>query len=377
VVCPYPGSRHKHEKPMNLSGLRQLRSHWGDVIAGLKYLRGLYPQPAPHIRYIDLWRICNLGKLLPTFLLYRRSEPIPNGQLPSDVAGVYKVAIGLIHAAQQLAFTGLFQGIEKIDEQLDHDQLYAFVEENNLFIGAREVCAGPEALVREVVNVLKDTPAALDPAQKIQRLIGNEEIFLEFADCWMNSLVLSYLYSLITESLYSRVCKVLWPGSRSEELFSPEESQLALLADVDPTVARGILSGIIDFALSDPQGGGRLNEAAAQMSDLFNGGTPSPEVAGLLERQRMTGMADDIARYLQLEKISFGLSRTLKQQCLKALGLEDSLHLNAMARDFFPPDSKMRSLLHVMLGIEVLPNLQVQSRGKVVMSLTEDSPWSW
>jgi hypothetical protein len=129
AVCQYAGSRYKHEKPMNVSGLRQMRGHWDEVIAGLKYLRALYPQPAAHIRYVDLWRLCNLGESLTAFLLYRRREPVPNGQLPSQVAGIYKIVIGLISAARQLAFTSLFQSAEKIAEPLDHDQLYAFVEE--------------------------------------------------------------------------------------------------------------------------------------------------------------------------------------------------------------------------------------------------------
>jgi hypothetical protein len=83
-----------------------------------------------------------------------------------------------------------------------------------------------------------------------------------------------------------------------------------------------------------------------------------------------------LARYLQLEKVGFDLSSALKQKCLQALGLEGSLHLNAVARDFSPPDPQMRSLLGVVFGVSILPGLQVYSKGRTVMSLRESSPWS-
>jgi hypothetical protein len=377
AVCPYAGSRHKHEKPMNVSGLRQMRSHWSDVIAGLEYLRGLYPQPAAHIRYIDLWRLCNLGEFLTPFLLYRRGDPVPNGQLPAHVADIYKIVIGLITATRQLAFASLLRGAEKIDEPLEYETLLAFVEENKLFIGPREVCAGPEPLIREIVDVLKEKPAAFDPAQKGKLLIGNEEEYLAFSYCRMNSLVLSYLYSIITQSLYARIHRAVSDG-RSEEFFPAADPQLALLAGVDKNMAQLILNGIIDVAVSDDPQGGRLNAAAKQMSEALKEGNPSPAIADLLGRHaQASGLADDVARYLHLEKVSHSLSQTLKKQCLTALGLEGSLHLDAISRDFFPPDTSMRSLLGVMFGIHVLPSLQVQARGRTVMSLTEDSPWSW
>lgn len=377
AVCPYAGSRYKHEKPMNVSGLRQMRSHWGDVIAGLEYIRGLYPQPTSHIRYIDLWRLCNLGEFLTPFLLYRRDNPVPNGQLPPHVADIYKIVIGLITATRQLAFASLLRGAEKIDEPLDYATLLAFVEENKLFIGPTEVCAGPEPLIREIVDVLKERPAAFDPAYKEKLLLEDEHEFLAFSYCRMNGLVLSYIYSMITESLYARIHRAVSEG-QSEEFFSPADPQLALLAGVDKNMAQFILNGIIDVAVSDYPQGGRLNEAAKQLSESLKEGQPSPAIADLLGRHAQTaGLADDVARYLHLEKVGHSLSQTLKRQCLKALGLEGSLHLDAVTREFFPPDPNMRSLLGVMFGIHVLPNLQVQSRGRTVMSLTEDAPWSW
>src|SRR4028119_96435 len=364
AVCPYPGSRYKHEKPMNVSGLRQLRGHWGDLIEGLKYLRGVYPQSTPHIRYIDLWRICVLGESLPAFLIYRRQEPVPNGQVPTPVAGIYKVVIGLIHAAQQLAFTSLSRGAEKIDEELDHDHLYSFVEDKKLFIGPTEVCAGPEPLIRKVINALKDKTATLDPAQTARLCVGDERAFLEFSYCRMNSVVLSYLYSIVTESLYARVRRAAGPGGQSEEPSSPAEAQLALFAGLEKRMAQAILNGIIEVAISDPSGDGRLKDAARQMSELFNDGSPSPKVVSMLgERAQDSGVTEDIARYLHLEKIGAGVSQILKLRCLGALGLEDS----PMSRDFSPPELKMRSLLSVMFGIQILPSLQVQSKGATVM----------
>ncbi len=376
-VCLYPGSRYKHEKPMNVSGLRQLRSHWGDVLAGLKYILAVSPQPTSHTRYIDLWRVCHLGSSLPVFLVYRRKDPVPNGQLPSQVAGIYKVVIGLVHAAEQLAFTSIVQGPAKINERLDHDQLYAFVEENKLFIGPTEVCAGPVSMIREVVHVLKEKPAVPDPAQRGRLLIDDEEAFLKFAYSQMNDMALTYIYSIITDALYSRVRKAIWQGNQGEEVFSQDDPPPGLLARVGKATVRPLLNGLVQVAVSEPSGDGRLSESIRPIPELFEDGTPHPEIVQALGRHaRIAGVADDVARYLKLEQVASDLSRILKRQCLEGLGLQDSLHLNAVSSAFSPPDLRMRSLLSIMFGIQILPGLKVESKGKVVMSMAENSPWS-
>ncbi|HVR98105.1 MAG TPA: hypothetical protein VMW27_15920 [Thermoanaerobaculia bacterium] len=361
---------------MNVSGLRQLRSHWGEVIEGLKYLLGIHPQPASHTRYIDLWRVCHLGRSLPAFLIYRGKDPVPNGQLPSNVAGIYKVMIGLIHAAQHLAFTSIVQGPEKVNEPLNHEQLYAFVEQNELFIGPTEVCAGPESMIREVVNALKEKPAVPEPAQKGELFLDDEGAFLEFAYSQMNDMALLYLYSVIVDELYFRVHKAIWQGRRGDDVLPQAELQPGLLARAGKPMIRPLLNGLLQVALSEPAGGSRLSEAAKRIPELFEDGKPHPEIANALGRYAQTGgLADDVARYLKLEQIGSDLSRILKQQCLAGLGLQDSLHLNAVAGGFSPPDPRMRSLLSVMFGIHILPNLGVRAKGRAVISLAEDSPW--
>ena len=32
LECPYTGSRHKHFKPMNISALKQINSHWTEIL---------------------------------------------------------------------------------------------------------------------------------------------------------------------------------------------------------------------------------------------------------------------------------------------------------------------------------------------------------
>lgn len=377
IVCPYSGSRHRHEKPMNISGLRQMRGHWNDLIAGLRYLRGVYPEPVSHLRYIDLWRICRMGESLPAFLLYRRSDPVPNEQLPANVASLYKVVIGLVSAAQRLAFASFFQGADHVNEELDSNYLYSFVEDTKLFIGPTEVCAGPEALIREVVDVLQEPPA-LDPAQRERLLlIGNEESFLAFSYCRMNSMILSSLYAILTESLYARITRALWPDESQREIFSRADPQLALLADIDKTLARAMLNGILQIAVSDHSGGRQLREVAKKMSTLLDFGQPHPRIVDELgSHAHVAGVTDDVARYLQLEKISSDLSWSLKKQYLESLDLQDSLHLDAVAQSFSPPDAVMRNLLGMKFGIQILPGFQIESKGRILMSLADESPWS-
>jgi hypothetical protein len=40
-ICPYAGSRFKHERPMNTSALNQMLKHWDKILEALAYCHSL------------------------------------------------------------------------------------------------------------------------------------------------------------------------------------------------------------------------------------------------------------------------------------------------------------------------------------------------
>ena len=71
--CPYPGTRHHHVNPMNVSALRQTAAHWDEVLDALAMLQHSYESGRgsydPDLR--DIWYVSQLGSSLPWFFILR------------------------------------------------------------------------------------------------------------------------------------------------------------------------------------------------------------------------------------------------------------------------------------------------------------------
>ena len=170
TACPYGGTRLNHPNPMNVSALRPMRRHWDSVMGYLDELSVLYaasqsgPAPSPSARTGgDLWRIAKLAECVPQFLLLRCREPLGPGALPASVAAMYKMALGLkyaLHWQVESAVAG-----QAGDTPIDAAKFLEYVERRRLFIGPHQVCAGPEALVVEVIERIAGQGAVAPPPQ--------------------------------------------------------------------------------------------------------------------------------------------------------------------------------------------------------------------
>jgi hypothetical protein len=165
--CPYPGSRYRDEAMMNVTALRSMTRHWKPVLQGTLAVREEFLR-----RYSLLpdgsWRVGDLHAMgcsvlaLPTLLLMRGNEPVPNGALDPVLSSMFRVTDGVRMVMSSL-FTNPEEGMT-YDSPMTGAELHRIAERTSLFLSFRGVCAGPPHLVEEfLATLLEGRPVAGAP----------------------------------------------------------------------------------------------------------------------------------------------------------------------------------------------------------------------
>jgi hypothetical protein len=159
--CPYPGSRHEHRLPMNLSALRQATRKWDELLTGLAALRDWCGGGAQPITLAELWRLTAAAAALPAYLLHR---PGRERVLDSATAALYKACLGLKFLIEQRVVQEV---LERADFSDTADGLSEFAESSGWLVGRQEVCAAPPGLIREVLDVAVHGRANRTPSRLV------------------------------------------------------------------------------------------------------------------------------------------------------------------------------------------------------------------
>ncbi|HEX8825392.1 MAG TPA: hypothetical protein VF794_36095, partial [Archangium sp.] len=158
-ACPYPGSRYRDDAMMNVTALRSMTRHWKPVLQGTlavreEFLRRYSLLPDGSWRIGDLHAVSFAVLALPTLLLMRGKEPVPNGGLDPVLSSMFRVTDGV-----RMVMATLLLDPESgmtYDSPMTAAELYRIAEHNNLFLSPRGVCAGPPHLVEEFFATLLD-----------------------------------------------------------------------------------------------------------------------------------------------------------------------------------------------------------------------------
>lgn len=198
IKCNYPGSRFHNAKPMNVSALKQIRENTNDILYLFSRLRQQVSKKGnfDKLSYLDVWEIASRAILLPLFIKLDNKQ-----QIPAYAAGLYKAAFGLISVAMKLTLN------ETRGEDLPVDPSYLFqcAEESGELIGANEVCAAPEKLIKDVVHSiiygdsLDKKTSAID-LLNIENFLDFSKNCVQFQFCFINYLIyIRNFYSPFTE----------------------------------------------------------------------------------------------------------------------------------------------------------------------------------
>lgn len=157
--CPYAGSRKQHERPMNVSALKQMTRSWDEALATVALLCQAF---GPGTGQPELMRIAWAAVCLPLYLLHRAEAPMQDGQVPGFVSGLHKASID-IATAVQLMLVRARSGDAGTPSEVRPGSVLDFVEQEGLLIGALGVCAGPPHMINELV-VAMSSPEGGDEA---------------------------------------------------------------------------------------------------------------------------------------------------------------------------------------------------------------------
>ncbi|AKI98433.1 hypothetical protein ATI61_12131 [Archangium gephyra] len=166
--CPYPGSRYRDDAMMNVTALRSMTRHWTPVLQGTlavreEFLRRHSLLPDGSWRVGDLHALACSVLALPTLLLMRGNEPVPNGALEPVLSSMFRVTDGV----RMVMFT-LLTSPElgaTYDSPMTASELLRITERNGLLLSPRGVCAGPPHLMEEfLATLLEGRPVAGAPA---------------------------------------------------------------------------------------------------------------------------------------------------------------------------------------------------------------------
>lgn len=189
-TCIYEGTRYQVDRPMNVTALKSMRAHWGQMMAALLEIREAYLTRFPEAR--AGWTIGHIERLsvtvlaLPTYLLMRNAGRVANGDLHPALSSLFRVTDGLRMTMHQMLFIPIGEPARSPDEPMTSAEIYAYAERNYSFHSEHGVCAGPRVMVEEFFSVLIDgkaprggVPAELDP--QVRAALDDLEPVIDYA----------------------------------------------------------------------------------------------------------------------------------------------------------------------------------------------------
>jgi hypothetical protein len=188
-TCTYSGTRYQPERPINVTALKAMRSHWGEMMAVLREMRAAYLRRFPEAGlgwtagHVE--RLSALVLALPSLLMMREQGAVANGALHPVLSNLFRVTDGLRMAVHQMMFVPVAEAMLSPDAPTSADEIFAYAERNFSFHSEHGVCAGPEFMIREFLAVLIDGdapkagwPASLSP--EVERALAEIEPAIDY-----------------------------------------------------------------------------------------------------------------------------------------------------------------------------------------------------
>lgn len=152
-TCTYGGTRHRDDKPMNVTALKAMRAHWPEMMATLAAIRQGYMARAGLDGALTLGqieRLCIAVLALPTWRSFGPEALHP------VLSSLFRVTDGLRIVVHQMMFVGVAEPMLPPETVISAGELFDYAERSLSFHSDTGVCAGPEHFIREFLSVLVD-----------------------------------------------------------------------------------------------------------------------------------------------------------------------------------------------------------------------------
>ncbi|MBC2835014.1 hypothetical protein [Paragemmobacter straminiformis] len=239
-TCTYAGTRHRDDKPMNLTALKAMRAHWPEMMATLAAIRDRYMTRAALAGPMTLGqieRLCIAVLSLPTWHSFK------DAPLHPVLSSLFRVTDGLRIVVHQMMFVGVAEPMLPPDAVISAAELFDYAERSLSFHSDSGVCAGPEHFIREFLSVLVDGAAP--------RFGANGTIGADVAAA-MTELDVAMDYGFTALAAHA-ACFAVWPE------MAEAWAEIVALAEGWPS---GLSSGVDAFRLEAAEAGRRLIHAS-------------------------------------------------------------------------------------------------------------------
>lgn len=171
-TCPYPGSRHHHEFPMNASALGSISPEWQQILLLLGELSQRYQayQGTSVNTFYDLALVSGTGVFLSDYMALRHTDPLASKEFPVLLTGLYKVCLGFQQATFLAMMNDQFKDSESERQLPDANGFYQHVEAHELLIGDGEVCGGSAVMIRRAYETMRGKHPKPDVMDQLPQL---------------------------------------------------------------------------------------------------------------------------------------------------------------------------------------------------------------
>ncbi|HEX4381311.1 MAG TPA: hypothetical protein VH083_00100, partial [Myxococcales bacterium] len=174
-LCNYPGVRYQADNPINSTALKVMMRRWPEILSLTAQFRAAFLKRIP-LR--DQTMSAGELQLLSTAMagavasvMVRGVDPVPNGKLDGGLSG----AIRLIDGVRVTTTTMIRDTASHhtCDRPVTAKYIGDYAELRGLFMDNWGVCAGPQVLIDEYMNVLVDgTQAPIDVQPDFAARVG-------------------------------------------------------------------------------------------------------------------------------------------------------------------------------------------------------------
>lgn len=217
--CPYPGSRHLHANPMNVSALRQMSAHWDELIDCIGFLREAYRSARGDYRadLMDIWRVGQMGSALPWFYILRLGETCP-----AYAAALSKAALGVgIWGARVLIDQFALRTFENPGPPWTAHEIWQTSEANQTLIAEYEVCAASQSMMLKFYEPYVATTAVANLGA-VARLVPERDELIRFAAHYIAFKQWIWLYWLARRWLVLELEAAVGPHDDFAEHLTPD-----------------------------------------------------------------------------------------------------------------------------------------------------------
>lgn len=158
-ACHFPGSRYRNNAPMNVTALKSMMKHWKPMMQAVLAVRQAFLRPGTVLpdgrwRLGDLHAVACAVLAVPSYMLMRANDPVPNGTLDPVLSNIYRVTDGVRMVAAYMLF--LPEEPMTYETPISSAELLYVSDRDNHYLSSRGVCAGPPNLMEEYFQTVMD-----------------------------------------------------------------------------------------------------------------------------------------------------------------------------------------------------------------------------